>query len=274
MALLQFGDLSFDASLVAFDKDGTLIDFDALWGRPDDTWVQRLTPGVGDEALRHELFRSLGYDVLSGRTLAGSPLAIASTQQLLAIVSSVLYRHGIPWTEAADRTRAAFHTGEIGRLANLIKPAGDVRGLLGRLQEADVRVAVVTTDNRHETEEALRILGVEHLVDFTMCGDDRVCPKPEPDMLLAVCHHLALPPARCVVVGDTMGDLLMAERAGAGLSVGVLSGVGDPLRLESKADVVLPSIDDIAVVELVPRPCLKAVKPDAGGTGILLEAAL
>lgn len=247
MGSLLIGALRFEADLVAFDKDGTLIDFDALWGRLDDTWVRRLTPGVDDEALRHELFRSLGYDVLSRRTLAESPLAIASTQQLLAIVSSVLYRSGIPWAEATDRTRAAFQTVEVGPLADLIKPVGDVRGLFGRLQEADVRVAVITTDNRHETEECLRILGVEHLVDFTVCGDDRVSPKPEPDMLLAVCHHLALPPARCVVVGDTMGDLLMAERAGAGLSVGVLSGVGDPLLLESKADVVLPSIDSITV---------------------------
>jgi hypothetical protein len=38
----------------------------------------------------------------------------------------------------------------------------------------------------------------------------------------------------------------MAERAGAGLKVAVLSGAGEPALLEEHADVVLRSIDEIA----------------------------
>ncbi|MBM4465425.1 MAG: HAD family hydrolase, partial [Chloroflexi bacterium] len=51
------------------------------------------------------------------------------------------------------------------------------------------------------------------------------------------------------VVGDTVADLLMARRAGAGLCVGVLSGVGDPALLAAHADVVLRSIDEIGIGE-------------------------
>jgi phosphoglycolate phosphatase len=49
------------------------------------------------------------------------------------------------------------------------------------------------------------------------------------------------------MVGDTLADLLMGQRAGAGLKVGVLTGAGDRTLLDRHADVVLPSIGEIAV---------------------------
>jgi len=256
MALLEIGRLPFDADLVVFDKDGTLIDFEFMWGRLAAAWVGRLTADADNEAqpfdklrtLRRELYRSMGYDPQQQRTEPQSPLAIAATSQLQTIVAAVLYRHGIPWPEAEDRARSAFRqTAADLPLADLIRPTGDVAGLLQRLQTAGVRVAVITTDHRAETEETLRIMGIAHLVDHLVCGDDDLPPKPAPDTLLAACDKLEMEPARVVVVGDTVADLLMARRAGAGLKVAVLTGVGDPALLRTHADVVLHSIDEIAV---------------------------
>jgi phosphoglycolate phosphatase len=58
---------------------------------------------------------------------------------------------------------------------------------------------------------------------------------------------LGVEPARAVIVGDTVADLLMGGRAGAGLKVAVLTGAGEPALLREHADVVLRSIDEIAV---------------------------
>ena len=107
MALLRFGDLSFDADLVAFDKDGTLIDFEFMWGRLAVAWVEHLTAETGDKELQRELYRSLGYDPQQQRTKPQSPLAIAATGQLQAIAAGTLYRHGISWAESEDLTRQA-----------------------------------------------------------------------------------------------------------------------------------------------------------------------
>lgn len=247
MAVLRMGQISFDAELVAFDKDGTLIDFETMWGRWVVAWVERLATTGAGETLRQDLYVAFGYDLQRRRTIPQSPLAIASTGQLQTIAAAVLYRHGLPWTEAHDRALATYPSAADLSLADLVRPTGDVRGLLSRLQAAGVRVAVVTTDQRAETEETLQLMDIAPLVDVMVCGDDGLAIKPAPDMLLAACERLQIAPLRTAVVGDTLGDLMMAQRAGAGCKAAVLTGAGDPATLQQYADVVLPSIDEIAL---------------------------
>jgi HAD superfamily hydrolase (TIGR01509 family) len=209
--------------------------------------VEQLTAETGNKELQSELYRSLGYDYQQQKTKPQGPLAIASASQLQTIVAATLYRHGIPWPQSQDRAQRAFESSAHLSLADLIRPAGDVAGLLERLRESGVRVAVVTTDHRAETVKTLHIIGIAHLVDCTVCGDDGLPNKPAPDMLQAACRRLGVEPRRAAAVGDTTADLLMAERTGAGLKVAVLTGAGEPTLLRNHADVVLRSIDDIAV---------------------------
>jgi phosphoglycolate phosphatase len=122
-----------------------------------------------------------------------------------------------------------------------------VAGLFTRLQGEGIRLALVTMDHRAETEQTIRLLGIESLVDHLVCGDDGWALKPAPDMLLAACDRLQIDPSRTAVVGDTRADMLMAQRAGSGPRVIVLAGPGDPALLADHADVVIQSIDDIAV---------------------------
>ena len=255
MALLELGSLRFDAELVVFDKDGTLLDFEFMWGRLVVAWVdhlaadQELRPAGGGEALRVALFCAVGYDLQQQRTRPDGPLAIATTAQLQDVAAAVLYQHGVSWPRALDSARAAYDRAIVDLpLAETIRPAGDVAALFGQLQAAGVRVAVVTTDHRAETEETLRLMGVTRWVDDLVCGDDGVPSKPAPDMLLVACQRLGVEPVRAAVVGDTLGDLLMAGRAGAGCRVAVLTGAGERESLGPYADVVLDSIDGIRVV--------------------------
>jgi phosphoglycolate phosphatase len=60
-----------------------------------------------------------------------------------------------------------------------------------------------------------------------------------------VCESVRIPPARTAVIGDTLADLRMARGAGAGMVIGVLSGIDDEDTLAPLADVLLPSIADL-----------------------------
>jgi phosphoglycolate phosphatase-like HAD superfamily hydrolase len=53
--------------------------------------------------------------------------------------------------------------------------------------------------------------------------DDVRFAKPDPDLFLAAGQRLGMPMSRCIIVGDSVWDMLAARRAFA-LSVGLLSG--------------------------------------------------
>ena len=61
-----------------------------------------------------------------------------------------------------------------------------------------------------------------------------------------LCQALAVEPAQAAVVGDSPADLAMGRAAGAGLVVGVLSGVGGRADLEPYADLILGSVAELA----------------------------
>jgi len=64
-----------------------------------------------------------------------------------------------------------------------------------------------------------------------LTGDDVDKAKPSPDIFAAAAQALNLAITDCIVVGDSIWDLLAAGRSGA-LGVGVLSGGYGPEELE------------------------------------------
>ena len=123
---------------------------------------------------------------------------------------------------------------------------------------------MATTDDRDPTERTLAALGVADRIDATVCADDGIAVKPAPDMVLHLCATLGVAPARTAVVGDTAADLRMARAAGAGLTVGVLTGVGGRADLEPLADAVIASVEELQAGRLTSR--LSGARPFTGET--------
>lgn len=250
MAKLLLNGRTFEIDLVAFDKDGTLIDFYHLWGRKARHCVETLVEQVeGDEDLRRALYRSLGYNPQTERAAGDGPLATATMAKIYTIAAAVLYQHGSSWEQAERYVQESF-AADMGALptADLVQPLGDVAGLFRQLTQAGARIALVTTDDRAATKATLPLLSIEAHVSLLVCGDDQSPTKPAPDAIRQLGTQLGVEPAHTMVVGDTVNDMLMATRAGVGCRVGVLSGVGDRATLAAHADVVLDSIDDIRVM--------------------------
>jgi phosphoglycolate phosphatase len=226
--------------LVIFDKDGTLIDFHAMWGG----WARELGTRLEAAARRPvapDVFAAIGFDPSTGRVAAGGPLAAATMAEIDGVVAAVL-RRWCPSVAAARRaTETAWFVPDPVALA---KPLADLPALFGTLRDAGRRIAVVTTDDRAQTDATLRALGVRESVGAMVCGDDGFPMKPEPDPVFALCQALQTEPPRVAVVGDSPADLAMARSAGAGLVVGVLSGVGTAADLAA-ADALIASVGEL-----------------------------
>jgi phosphoglycolate phosphatase-like HAD superfamily hydrolase len=227
--------------LVVFDKDGTLIEFDAMWAG----WAAGLAAGLERATglrIRGPLFELLGFDPASGRVLAGGALAATPMARLRDLTRSLLVAAGLSAASADAAVDEAWHAPDPVALA---RPLGDVAGLFARLRLSGRRIGVATSDDRGPTERTLAALGLTGLVDATVCADDGCAVKPAPDMVLRLCSGLRIDPARTAVVGDSPADMAMGRAAGAGLVIGVLTGVGDAAQLAPIADRVIDSLVDL-----------------------------
>jgi HAD superfamily hydrolase (TIGR01509 family) len=249
MTKLRIDDAVIDADLVVFDKDGTLIDFEFYWGERTRRCGQRLIERVGgDGALRAALFSSLGFDPATGQTASDGPLAAATMTKIYTVATVVLYQHGFGWDDAGAHVQAAFASCmRAAPTADLVRTLSDVPDLFRCLDQADAKIAVVTSDDHATSVETLALLGVSDLVSAVVGGNDDIPMKPAPDAFLHVCAQLGVSPARAMMVGDTVADLMMAARAGAGVRLAVLSGVGKRDELAPHADLIAASIDEIQV---------------------------
>lgn len=187
-----------DAALV-FDLDGTLIDSvyqhvaawsEALRASNVDLSVWRIHRRIGMSGglFVRALARELGYEL--------SEEVIAQLQR--------------------DHERAYLER------VDTVTPLPGARALLETLSREDVPWAIATSGARTPAERAMRVLNVPTGVPV-ITRSEVAHAKPNPDLFLAAAHALDVPPASTFVVGDSVWDMLGAQRASA-LGVGVLSG--------------------------------------------------
>jgi phosphoglycolate phosphatase-like HAD superfamily hydrolase len=94
--------------------------------------------------------------------------------------------------------------------------------LLAYLTDYGVPWTIATSGRMESARPTLAALGVGP--DIPVVTRDEVeHAKPDPDLFLAAAGRLGVPITNCVVVGDSVWDLLAARRARA-LGVGLLSG--------------------------------------------------
>ena len=229
-----------DIDVVVFDKDGTLISFEAMWVG----WARELG-GRLELATRRpvagDVYATIGFDPTVDRVIPGGPLAVATMDGIRDLLGAVL-RRWCPSVSAARRILAeAWY--EPDPVATAM-PLADLPALFGAVRATGRRIAVATTDDRRPTEATLAALGLAALVDDILCGDDAGPTKPDPAALVAVATRLGGSAARTAMVGDTPADLRMARVAGA-RPIGVASGVTGRAELAPDADLVLGSVAEL-----------------------------
>jgi HAD superfamily hydrolase (TIGR01509 family) len=123
--------------------------------------------------------------------------------------------------EDADLLRR-LHADAYARLAPGIRPLPGAEVLLRTLTDLGTPWAIATSGYRESAGPTIERLGVPP--DVPVVTRDLVQrAKPDPDLFLAAADELGIDIEDCVVVGDSVWDLLAARRARA-LGVGLLSG--------------------------------------------------
>src|SRR5579859_7483960 len=185
---------SFDPAIL-FDLDGTLI----------DTAYEHVTAWSG--ALQSadifipqwKIHRRIG---MNGRSL----------------VRQLLREHASPKVNLDKLEKK--HDALFSRMIARLEPLPGAEKLLRHLTQVRVPWAIATTGNKDQTKKLLRVLRIPANAKV-ITGDDVAKAKPSPDVFVAAARQLNVPIEHCIVVGDSIWDMLAAGRRRA-LAVGVL----------------------------------------------------
>ena len=185
-----------------FDLDGTLIDsvyqHVLAWKEALDeeglvlpVWSIHRKIGMSGGLFTHILLRETGLEI--------TPERIERLQQ----------RHA----EAFNRHHAQ----------GSVRPLPGARELLAFLTAEKIPWAIATSGRMRTAAHNLAALGVDPDVVPVVTRDMVRHAKPDPDLFIAAAERLGVDIHRSLVVGDSIWDMLAAQRARA-LGVGLLSG--------------------------------------------------
>jgi HAD superfamily hydrolase (TIGR01509 family) len=124
------------------------------------------------------------------------------------------------------RLSTLHREGYLGRAGSVV-PLPGALDLLRALSEHQVPYAIATSSAQAVAAVGLGLLDLPAHVPVVT---ERA--KPDPHLFLAAAERLHIDPARAFVVGDSIWDLLAAQRAGA-LGIGLLSGGYGPEELQA-----------------------------------------
>lgn len=200
-------------SAILFDKDGTLLDFDAFWVSVS---VKAL-----EEVLAHfhcphvpinEILEAFG--VHDGVTDIDGVLCKGTYRQMGELVHGVLHSYGCT-ADVEEVVKTVIHAYNRNADSGTIQPtSAGLAEVLAALKKRGIKLAVVTTDNEQITRKCLKALSIESLFDEIYTDDGHTPTKPDPFCALDFCQKYGVLPEHTCMVGDTMTDVKFARNAG------------------------------------------------------------
>lgn len=225
---------------IVFDKDGTLIDFDAYWVKVAGNAVSETLKvcGCTDVSVEEILAR---YGVCEGVTSIEGILCKGTYAQMGQILCDVLREHGYG-TDPDEMIKLVtdMHVKHMDA-GDVIAACPDLPGVMKRLKNRGFLLAVVTTDNREITMKCLAELGIVELLDVVYTDDGKLPTKPHPACVDDLCRRFDLERESVLVVGDTLTDVAFAQNAGVGI-IGVGKRSENRALLQKHIGIVLPDV--------------------------------
>ena len=124
--------------------------------------------------------------------------------------------------ERVERLRHA-HAAAFVRLAVNVRPLPGARELLAHLDAERMPWAIATSGRMETAAHNLSALGVDPAKVPVVTRDQVRHAKPDPDLFITAAERLGVDIRQALVLGDSIWDMIAAQRARA-LGVGLLSG--------------------------------------------------
>ena len=242
-----------DIEAVFFDKDGTLEDSRIYLHQLATERIRLLASyQLGIEEHLPNIF-GLKPEKIDPKGL----MAVGSRKENELAAAAFIASSGCGWYQAQELAYQAFEEAAKNIIPSK-KSSPMFPGTLPLLQQlitAQCQLGIISADsyfgiNRFVEQEQLRdyfqvLIGSDRV---SARGTDRVLQKPDPLLYLKACQSLDVEPQKTLMVGDSVGDIIMAQQAGAAGTIGICWDNSDTDHLSS-ADVTITHLEDIKILD-------------------------
>lgn len=239
--------------IIVFDKDGTLIDFDAYWVTVSVIAIKEVLHMLGkEEASLEKLLQSIGIE--NGVTDIDGVVCCGTYEETGLAFYEALKEYGEtkPADEVAELLTDAYKRNFD---AGIIKATCDnLKEVLERLKKEGRTLLVASADRIEYTNHCLTKLGIREYFDAVFADDGIMPPKPDATCFNEYLKTVGKTAEQAVIVGDTMTDVRFSKNAGIQM-IGVGKTEKNRNRLKPYADMVIRDVSTVceAIYELEQR---------------------
>ena len=206
-----------------FDLDGTIIDSLTIAHKCFDEILEKKNLPLID---RNYLFRCMSENI---------------------DIKNILKKH-LPekdesfYDEIATNIRNSFYSVDYN-----VPLLPGVREVFEILKKKSFKIGIATgrQSNPDYEKKRLGFTGLKNFVDALSTGKEVINKKPEPDVILLCCERLEVSPGKCVVIGDSVNDVLAAKKIGS-VSVAVTTGIDPKDRIKNVfPDILIDNLNEL-----------------------------
>ncbi len=174
-------------------------------------------------------------------------MAVGSRGENAIAAAAYVAEKGYSWFEAKQIVDNAFEQAQ----KNCIKTAKSsplfpgIMEILQAFSEAGLKLGIVSADSTLEVEMFMKRHQLSDYINITL-GSDRAFSKPDPQLFIQACQILEVSPSQTIMIGDSLGDIQMAQKAGAAGTIGISWSESLAGHLET-ADVEIRNLQQIKI---------------------------
>lgn len=230
---------------IFFDKDGTLEDSRSFLEELAQERIQQVALTVPNFN-KKQLLLALGI-----REKGINPkglMAVGSRQENELATAAYVASSGYDWFTAKDIVQKAFD-----RAAEKVFPTkqsspifdGSLR-VIQSLAANQIKLGIISADS---TEGINAFTKREKIDDYfqLVLGSNSSLSKPDPKFYLEACKKLNVPAKNTLMVGDSLGDIQMAQQAGAAGTI----GISWHDLTNNHLDLATVIIDDLTAIQII-----------------------
>ena len=194
---------------IIFDKDGTLLDFDKFWVPVSVYAVRDILKELNATFIPEEELLA-GFGIKDGFTSIQGTVSYGTYDDMTVSLQEVLVRHGVQvaYDKAKKCLLDAYHAHtDKGEFA---PTCPNLKDILNTLQQAGVKMFVVTSDDSVVAKRCLIKLGIYDYFTEILAADGDHPAKPNPYYINYLKDKYDLQLDEMLMVGDTLADTQFA----------------------------------------------------------------